>query len=58
MIGSVVRVDPKDKRAQIIALAHTRELANQIAMNYQAICQFETDIKIVNLCEESNVNGA
>lgn len=34
VIGSLLRVDPKEKKTQIIVLAHTRELGNQIAGVY------------------------
>ena len=45
VIGSLLRVDPADKKPQVITLAHTRELVQQILNVYKNIAK-HTDINI------------
>jgi superfamily II DNA/RNA helicase len=46
-IGSVLRVDPKIQKPQVLVLCHIRELCAQIADVYEKICKF-SDITVTN----------
>jgi ATP-dependent RNA helicase DeaD len=51
-----LRVDPKDPKIQVIAICHTRELANQIADIYKALTKY-SDITVENAVESGKTNA-
>jgi superfamily II DNA/RNA helicase len=55
-IGSVLRVDPADKKPQVICICHTRELSNQIAAVYEKLIK-GTDITLQNMTVTGNSNA-
>lgn len=56
-IGSVLRVDPKIPKTQVLVLTHIRELSAQIADVYSKICKF-SDIKVENHTATNKCNDA
>jgi ATP-dependent RNA helicase DDX19/DBP5 len=56
-VGSVLRVDPKIQKTQVIVLCHIRELAAQIADVYSKIVKF-ANITVVNHTATQKVNDA
>jgi superfamily II DNA/RNA helicase len=52
-IGSVLRVEPKILKPQVLCIVHFRELAIQITEVYRKITKF-TDIKVADFCEDDN----
>ena len=56
-MGSVLRVDPKIPKTQVICLTHIRELSFQIADVYSKICKY-SDIKVENYSATNKCNNA
>jgi superfamily II DNA/RNA helicase len=52
-IGSVLRVDRKNPKCQVLCIANTRELCNQIHSVFEKIIR-GTDITIANFAKEKN----
>jgi len=55
-IGSVLRVDRKNPKTQVILIVNTRELCNQIHAVYEKICK-GTGITVTNFCLETKSPG-
>jgi len=51
VIGSLLRVDPKVPKLQVICVGHTRELVNQTFEVYQQAVRYCPEYKIANLVE-------
>lgn len=55
-IGSVLRVDPKIKKPQVLCVCHVRELSTQIAEVYKKITKF-SDIEVSNYTTDGKADG-
>lgn len=55
-IGSVLRIDPKIQKCQVLVLAHVRELSQQIADVYAALTK-NTDINVSNFTATGKCDG-
>ena len=56
-IGSVLRVDPKVMKPQVLCVCHVRELSQQIAEVYEKITKF-SDIVVSNYTVSGKAEGA
>lgn len=56
-IGTVLRVDPKVQKTQVLVVCHIRELSQQIADVYEKITKF-TDITVSNFTNSGKANDA
>lgn len=56
-IGSVLRVNPKIQKPQVLCVCHVRELSSQIADVYTKICKY-TDINVTNYTVTGKSEGA
>ena len=58
MIGSLLRVDPKINKIQVIAIGHTRELVNQTYDVYRKAVKYAPQYKIFNTASEGQTGNA
>ena len=49
VIGSLLRIDPKIQKVQVICIGHTRELVNQTTEVYEKVTRLAPEYKICNL---------
>lgn len=49
-IGSILRIDPKNPKLQVVAIGHTREMVNQISEVYKKLTKY-SDITVDNAVE-------
>ena len=52
VIGSLLRVDPKIQKIQVICIEHTRELVSQTTEVYEKVTRFAPEYKICNLLDQ------
>ena len=55
-IGSLLRVDPKIMKPQVLCVCHVRELSSQIAEVYEKITKF-SDITVTNFTATGKAEG-
>ena len=55
-IGSLLRVDPKIQKPQVLCVCHVRELSSQIAEVYEKITKF-SDITVTNFTATGKAEG-
>ena len=51
VIGSLMRVDPTIKQAQVIVVGHTSELVNQLTTVFERATRFAPEYSICNLAQ-------
>lgn len=55
-IGSILRVDPKNPKIQVLVICHTRELSIQISTVYKGLTKY-SDITVENFVESGKSNA-
>lgn len=58
VIGSLLRIEPKITKLQVVVFGHTRELVNQISTVYKKAVKFAPQYKICNLQLDYNPERA
>ena len=56
-VGSILRVDPKILKPQVLCVCHVRELSQQIAEVYEKITKY-SDITVSNYTVTGKAEGA
>ena len=51
VIGSLMRIDPNIKQAQVIVIGHTRELVNCLTTLFERATRFAPEYSICNLAQ-------